>query len=194
MRRNLLVILALLLGITTLQAKPVDVAKAERLGLNFVQHKALFAKKAVQDLQLAYTQYADNGMATLYVFNFDGGYVIVAADDSFSPILGYSDQGNFVYENAPDGLHFMLDELSRGIVTVVEQGRPVSSDIVSRWKNLEAYGYLQANKGLPVVEPLVQQRWDQGSPFNMYVPNGCPSGCVATGQFRSYHIRLGEYD
>ena len=180
MRRNLLVILALLLGITTLQAKPVDVAKAQRLGLNFVHHKALFAKKAVQDLQLAYTQYADNGMATLYVFNFDGGYVIVAADDSFSPILGYSDQGNFVYENAPDGLRFMLNEISNGIVTVVEQGRPVSSDIVSRWKNLEAYGYLQANKGLPVVEPLVQQRWDQGSPFNMYVPNGCPSGCVAT--------------
>ena len=78
MRRNLLVILALLLGITTLQAKPVDVAKAQRLGLNFVQHKALFAKKAVQDLQLAYTQYADNGMATMYVFNFDGGYVIVS--------------------------------------------------------------------------------------------------------------------
>ena len=180
MRRKLLVILALLLGVTTLQAKPVDMAKAQRLGLNFVQHKALFAKKAVQDLQLAYTQYAANGMATMYVFNFDVGYVIVAADDSSSPILGYSDQGNFVYENAPDGLHFMLDELSRGIVTVVEQGRPVSSDIVSRWKNLEAYGYLQADKGLPVVEPLVQQRWDQGSPFNMYVPNGCPSGCVAT--------------
>jgi hypothetical protein len=180
MRRKLLVILALLLGVTTLQAKPVDMAKAQRLGLNFVQHKALFAKKAVQDLQLAYTQYADNGMATMYVFNFDGGYVIVAADDSSSPILGYSDQGNFVYGSAPDGLRFMLDELSRGIVTVVEQGRPVSSDIVSRWKNLEAYGYLQADKGLPVVEPLVQQRWDQGSPFNMYVPNGCPSGCVAT--------------
>ena len=93
MRRKLLVILALLLGITTLQARPVDVAKAQRLGRNFVQHKAMFAKNAVQDLQLAYTQYADNGMATMYVFNFDGGYVIVAADDSSSPILGYSDQG-----------------------------------------------------------------------------------------------------
>lgn len=180
MRRKLLVILALLLGITTLQARPVDVAKAQRLGRNFVQHKAMFAKNAVQDLQLAYTQYADNGMATMYVFNFDGGYVIVAADDSSSPILGYSDQGSFAYENAPDGLRFMLDELSRGIVTVVEQGHPVSSDIVSRWKNLEAYGYLQADKGHTIVEPLVQQRWDQGSPFNMYAPNGCPSGCVAT--------------
>ena len=180
MRRNLLVMLALLLGITTLHAKPVDVAKAQRLGQNFVQHKAMFAKNAVQDLQLAYTHHADNGMATMYVFNFDGGYVIVAADDSSSPILGYSDQGEFVYENAPDGLRFMLDELSRGIVTVVAQGSPVSNDIVSRWKNLEAYGYLQADKGLPVVEPLVQQRWDQGVPFNMYVPSGCPTGCVAT--------------
>ena len=180
MRRKLLVILALLLGITTLQAKPVDVAKAERLGLNFVQHKALFAKKAVHALQLAYIQYADNGMATLYVFNFDGGYVIVAADDSSSPILGYSDQGNFVYESAPDGLRFMLNEISNGIVTVVEQGRPVSSDIVSRWKNLEEHGILQANKGLEVVEPLISTRWDQGAPFNMYVPNNYPTGCVAT--------------
>ena len=34
MRRNLLVILALLLGMTTLQAKPVDVGTAQHLGLN----------------------------------------------------------------------------------------------------------------------------------------------------------------
>ena len=180
MKSKLLVILALFLGIATLQAKPVDVAKAQRLGLSFAQHKALFAKNMVQDLQLAYTYRADNGMATMYVFNFDGGYVIVAADDSSSPILGYSDEGNFTYENAPDGLRFMLDEISKGIVTVVEQGRPVSNDIVLRWKNLEAYGYLHADKGLPVVEPLIQQRWDQGTPFNLYVPSGCPTGCVAT--------------
>ena len=102
MRRNLLVILALLLGFTTLQAKPVDVAKAQRLGLNFIQHKDMFAKNAVQELQLAYIHHADNGMATMYVFNFNGGYVIVSADYSSSPILGYSDQGQFDYASAPD--------------------------------------------------------------------------------------------
>lgn len=180
MRKNILLILALILGVTSLQAKPVDVAKAQRLGLNFVQHKALFAKNAVQDLQLAYTHHADNGMATMYVFNFNGGYVIVAADDSSSPILGYSDEGNFVYENAPDGLRFMMDELSKGIALTVEQGIPASSDIVSRWNNLETYGYLHADKGQVVVGPLVQLRWDQTPPFNMYVPDGCPTGCVAT--------------
>ena len=47
MKRNLLVMLALLLGITTIHAKPVDVAKAQRLGQNFVQHKAMYAKNAL---------------------------------------------------------------------------------------------------------------------------------------------------
>ena len=110
MRRNLLVILALLLGFTTLQAKPVDVAKAQRLGLNFVQHKAMFAKNDVQNIDLAYTFRTESGMAGAYAFNFDGGFVIVAANDLSSPILGYSDQGNFDYETAPDGLLFMMSE------------------------------------------------------------------------------------
>lgn len=180
MRRNILVIIALLLGITIMQAKPVDVSTAQRLGLNFIQHKAMFAKNSVQSLDLAYTFRAENGMATAYVFNFEGGFVIVAADDVSSPILGYSDRGNFDYDHAPDGLLYMLGELSRSIEMMVEQGVSVPNDILCRWKNLEAYGRLNPEKGTSVVGPLVQQRWDQGSPFNMYAPGGCPTGCVAT--------------
>ena len=179
MRRNLLVIITLLLGVAAM-AKPVDVATAQRLGLGFVQHKAMFAKNAVNNLDLAYTYHAESGMATAYVFNFDGGFVIVAADDCSSPILGYSDRGNFDYETAPDGLRFMLDEISRGIETVALQGNPVSNDILCRWKNLEAYGVMHPDKNFPVVGPLVQLKWNQDYPYNMYVPAGCPTGCVAT--------------
>ncbi len=180
MRKNLLVILALLLGITTLQAKPVDMATAQRLGLNFVQHKAMFAKNAVQSLDLAHTFRADNGMATAYVFNFDGGFVVVAADDCSLPIIGYSDQGRFDYGQAPDGLLFMMDETSRGIATMVAQGRTASSDVLCCWKNLEDYGVMRPERNNPLVGPLVQQRWNQDSPYNMYCPSGCPTGCVAT--------------
>ncbi len=180
MRKNLLVIISLLLGITALQANPVDVSKAQRLGQSFVQHKAMFAKSAVNDLNLAYTYRSESGMVTAYVFNFDGGFVIVAADDCSSPILGYSDRGNFNYETAPDGLRFMLSEISRGIETMVQQGNPIPSDILCRWKNLEAYGVMHPDRNYPVVGPLVQLKWDQGSPYNMYVPGGCPTGCVAT--------------
>ena len=180
MKRNLLLILALFLGIATLQAKPVDVTTAQRLGQNFIQHKAMFVKNTVNDLDLAYTYRAENGMATAYVFNFDGGYVIVAADDCSSPILGYSDQGSFDYETAPDGLRFMLSEISRGIEITVQQGKPVPSNILCRWKNLEAYGVMHPDRGQSVVGPLVQTKWDQGAPYNMYAPGGCPTGCVAT--------------
>ena len=180
MRKNLLVILALLWGITTLHAKPVDVGNAQRLGLNFIQNKALFAKNAVNHMNLAYTCHADNGMATAYVFNFNGGFVIVAADDVSSPILGYSDQGNFDYESAPDGLRFMLGETSRSIESMVEQGITATNDILCRWKNLEEYGMMHPEKGTAVVEPLVQQKWNQDYPYNMYAPGGCPTGCVAT--------------
>ena len=180
MRKHLLFAFALLLGITTLQAKPVDVATAQRLGKSFVQHKALFAKNALQDLELAYTLRAENGMVTAFVFNFNGGFVIVAADDTSSPILGYSDCGNFNYETAPDGLRFMLDEISRGIATVAIQRHSASTDILNRWKDLEDYGVMNPAKGLPVVEPLIDLRWNQDYPYNMYVPTGCPTGCVAT--------------
>ena len=180
MRRNLLVIITLLLGITAMQAKPVDVATAQRLGRNFIQHKAMFDKSAVNDLDLAYTYHAENGMATAYVFNFNGGFVVVAADDYSSPILGYSDRGNFDYETAPDGLRFMLNEISRGIEMTVQQGGPLPSDVLCRWKNLEAYGVMHPDRNFPVVGPLVQLKWNQDSPYNMYVPGGCPTGCVAT--------------
>ena len=55
MRKQLLLLFSLMLGVAFVQAKPVDVAKAQRLGLNFVQHKAMFAKNDVQSLDLAYT-------------------------------------------------------------------------------------------------------------------------------------------
>ena len=180
MKKNLLVILALFLGITSLQAKPIDVGTAQRLGRNFIQHKAMFAKHAVDDIDLNYTYRADDGTATMFVFNFDGGFVIVAADDCSSPILGYSNQGNFNYETAPDGLRFMLGELSNDIEKRVRLNQPASSDILCRWKNLEAYGMLHPDRGAVVIGPLVQLRWNQDSPYNMYVPGGCPTGCVAT--------------
>lgn len=180
MKRNLLVILALLLGISTLQAESVDVAKAQRLGLNFVQHKALFAKNDVQNIDLAYTFRTESGMAGAYAFNFNGGFVIVAANDLSSPILGYSDQGNFDYDTAPDGMLFMMSEHMRGIETLAAQKHAATSDVLARWKNIEEHGVMHLDKGAPVVDFLVHLKWNQDAPYNMYAPGGCPTGCVAT--------------
>ena len=180
MKKIILLVTAILLGLTTMQAKPVDVAKAQRLGQQFIQNKPMLAKNTVNQFDLAYTFRADNGIATAYVFNFDGGFVVVSADDCYHPILGYSDHGNFDYDNAPDGLLFMLGEVNKEIAQCVAENIPTTSDIACQWKNLEAYGVLNPEKNIALVGPLVQTKWDQGAPYNMYVPNGWPTGCVAT--------------
>ena len=64
MKKTILLVTALMLGLVTMQAKPVDVAKAQRLGQQFIQNKAMFAKQDINQLDLAYTFRADNGMAT----------------------------------------------------------------------------------------------------------------------------------
>jgi hypothetical protein len=179
MKKVILLVTVLLLGFT-MQAKPVDVAKAQRLGQQFIQNKSMFAKQASNQLDLAYTFRADNGMATAYVFNFNGGFVAVSADDCYRPVLAYSDCGTFDYDNAPDGLKFMLGELSDDIERCVAENVPMTSDIACQWKNLEAFGLLHPDRNTPVVDVLIETKWDQGTPYNMYVPNGWPTGCVAT--------------
>ena len=177
MRRLLLISLALLAGFTTLQAKPVDANRAQRLGQSYMEQQ--LAKNNVT-LDLAYTSRSDNGTPTAYVFNFANGFVIVSADDCYHPILGYSVSGRFDYKQAPDGLRFMLGQLSREIAQCIAEGITTTSDIACQWKNLEQSGTLSNQKNIPLVGPLVQTKWDQGAPYNMYAPNGYPTGCVAT--------------
>jgi len=40
-----------------------------------------------------------------------------------------------------------------------------------------------------VIGPLMTTTWDQGPPYNMFIPNGYPTGCVATAmaQVMNYH-------
>ncbi len=177
MRKISLALFVLLAGLTTLQAKPVDALRAQRLGQSYMEQK--LAKSNIT-LDLAYTSRADNGTPTAYVFNFHNGFVVVSADDSYHPILGYSERGRFDYEQAPDGLRFMLDALSHEIAQCIAECIATTSDIACQWKNLEACGMLGNQKNIPLVGPLVQTKWDQGSPYNLYAPNGYPTGCVAT--------------
>ena len=181
MKRHLLSLLALCMTAGILNAYPVDVKTAKDLGLKFVQHKSEFSSRnVVNDITLNTTYRSADGLATFYVFDVNDGFVMVAADDCSRPILGYSNEGAFDLNNAPDGLLFMLDELSNGIAAAVKANIPANSDIVCQWKNLEAHGFLHPEKGNPYVHPLIQLKWNQDYPYNMFVPSGCPTGCVAT--------------
>ena len=98
----------MLLCMTTLNARPVDVARAKEIGQKFAQANFNNYSRS-NELQLVYTGASSRGEACFYAFNAgDDGFVIVSADDRFRPIVGYSDEGPFATENMSPELAFYL--------------------------------------------------------------------------------------
>ena len=187
MRKLLSLVVAVVLGMGAIFANPVDVNTAKALGQKYVQAKFEMTRNA--DLTLYYTVTSDKGEPCAYVFNLgDEGFVIVAASDNVRPILGYSENGAFDATNPYNGAMFMLETYKNSISYAIEKNIKPTPDIAAQWRSLENCGRLNSkNRG--TVGPLVQTKWNQNSPYNLYAPASsaagapggrCYAGCVAT--------------
>jgi len=113
-----------------------------------------------------------------YVFNVNGsdGFIIVSADDSTQPILGWCDHGSFDAANMPENMRALLESYEEEL----------------QWMSrAAAVGVPSVSSPAPVkdaIAPLLTTRWNQGSPFNLQCPyylnnannSHCVTGCVAT--------------
>ena len=107
-----------------------------------------------------------------YVFNRgeNGGYVIVSGDDQTLPVLGYTEEGEFDYNNLPDNMRAWLQDYEEELLFL--SGTPALSK--------PAYAPVHDK-----IEPMVTTKWNQGSPYNdecpLYFNQGrSVTGCVAT--------------
>ena len=178
-----MLMLALFVG--QLIASPVDVNTARQLGLKYVQGNAT---KQVAELELAYTQTTESGANALYVFNFEGGYMIMAADDVAQPVLAFGEEGCFDANNIPDGLAYYLRHYARQIEYAVTNNMTAEPEIAEQWEQIRRYGFIRSERATRGdVAPLISTNWNQDSPFNAYCPTGqggpggrAYAGCVAT--------------
>ena len=178
-----MVMLALFVG--QLIASPVDVNTARQLSLKYAQGNAT---KKVANLDLAYTQTTESGANALYVFNFEGGYLIMAADDVAQPILAFGEEGCFDANNIPDGLAYYLRHYARQIEYAVNNSMTADPEISEQWEQIRRYGVIRSERSTRGdVAPLISTNWNQDSPFNAYCPTGqggpggrAYAGCVAT--------------
>ena len=186
MKKTLFLMMTMALFVSQLIASPVDVEQARHLGTKYVQsHSA----RNVTELTLAYTETMESGANALYVFNFDGGYIIVAADDVAQPILAYGEEGNFDATQISDGLAYYLRFYARQINYAVENNLQPEAEVTAQWENIARTGY-EGNNARGTrgdIAPLVTLNWNQDSPFNAYCPTGqggpggrAYAGCVAT--------------
>ena len=176
MKRFILVLFFIALGLGRLSAAYIDLTVAQRAAESFVRTASTAELRSGEVcLVLAVPNY--------YVFNVgSSGFVVISSDDCFRPVIGYSNEGNFGVNDSPELLYY-LDNLARGRQEALRAGMTQEDSVREEWSRLLAGGSLPSrNRGVSFY--LVQTKWDQGDPYNKFCPAGdggrSYAGCVAT--------------
>ena len=111
----------------------------------------------------------------------DGGFAVIASDDKFAPVLGYSDT-QFTADGMPPAMQWWMDMAEHALQTALDNGYEVTPT-----------AELRDGKYPESVDELLTTRWDQSMPFNKELVRitgkSYPTGCMATAmaQIMKYH-------
>lgn len=116
----------------------------------------------------------------LTVFQAKGMFVVIANDDAFRAVIGYSDAS---FSSESKSLEWFLDVANESMARDVKMGVTHRAPVVP-----------DASRFKASFDPLLSTKWNQGEPYNLLCPkatngNNYPSGCVATAlsQIMKYH-------
>lgn len=186
-----------------IHAGNVDLALAQRTGINFYYEK-LGLRHAIdyQSIKIrdSFTiRYAD--MPVYYVFNLDEkGFIIIAADDAVTPVLAYSDEGSYQPGNLPPQFISWTEGYARQIAYAAHNQIPATKSISDEWLRLSTSdpSTLKTPQVEREVSPLLISTWDQGTHYNKLCPVDAGgsgghvwAGCVATAMCQvMYYYRF----
>ena len=172
---------------------PIDETTAKQLAQNFWKENNTMAvrdgkvfKNQMNEARFVNVA-ARHGYSEFFIFNNTAGkgYVIMAADDCVTPILGYSYENNFVEGELPPNFKAWLDGYAEQIHAATAMKLNATEEIRTDWE------CLRQSKTLPIksekaVGPLVQAKWNQAPYYNAQCPydynanERTVTGCVAT--------------
>ena len=174
----------------SLNAAPRSAENALKVAQSFYQERNLLRSVSDADFRLVYTG-ESKGLRSAsepyyYIYNVgeDGGFVMVSGDDRVDPVIGYGMSGAFDPTNIPANMAGWFKEYERQIDFV----RTLPENV------LPAKASVSADDGLPNrVEPLIQTKWNQGTPYNdlcpmigdLHAQTGC--GATAMAQIMNYY-------
>lgn len=190
MKRRFTLLLSLAFIFAASFAGNVDENTARRVATAFLHSRMPDAHMVAPELPEALPAIHIGSERTLmYAFNFEkGGYVLVSATDAAIPVLGYSFDGIFTFDNQPPALSAWLTGYELQLSDIMDRNLAATPEISASWKSLTDYQPGEtAQRDLRSVEPLLPSTWDQGSRYNALCPvDGAGpgghvyAGCVAT--------------
>ncbi len=182
--KNVLTTILIFLISLSISGKPVNQKVAQQIAEGFysVQSGLKATNISVKEI----IPYLYEGETSMYIFSFTtGGFVIVSADDSETPILGYSLKSPVKKEIDNSEVKYLFDLYGKAI-NLAKSSKIENPEIAKQWELLLKG---EAKKTIAAVDPLLTTTWDQGSGYNNLCPSGTPTGCVATAmaQIMYYH-------
>ena len=182
MKKLFLTLFALLICSIMAQAKPVDVAKAQSAAQKFATAQ-LSLYRAIPELAFTGPNKA------FYVFNMGShAFVIIAGDDAYRPVIGYSDESAFDASNIPPALADYLEGIAESIHRLRSRGNAVAAPLVAaEWESMMTQGRLISRNGGRGTGYFCQTKWNQDYPYNCLCPEDPAGsgghtyvGCLAT--------------
>lgn len=164
----------LLLLTVPMKANPVDAKTAQKVAETFMQAQT-GTKATLQRIDYA----EQTEFPHFYVFGTKSSFVIISADDCVEPVLGYSTENPFGTEKMPENLFWWLKDYDEQITDAAKSGQKATGEVAQQWKELASGNTSKAHSEV-IVEPLIQTKWNQGSPYNIHCPGSNSTGCVAT--------------
>ncbi|HNW97565.1 MAG TPA: C10 family peptidase [Bacteroidales bacterium] len=172
-------------------AEKVDLKTAKNVAINSYQenYSNLYDKSADGIFITDEFLISENSQLLYYVFNTsNGGFIMVAADDIFRPVMGYSFESTYSNENQPPQFISWINMYKKEITEDVSLKLNATPDIESEWNKYKVNPEdFISTKGTKSVLPLVFSKWDQGGCYNTLCPadaagaaGHCYVGCVAT--------------
>ncbi len=167
---------------------------AQKVAKNFYFEKSNQFKIPINyfDLQITNIIEHKNGQETVFfVFEFNNeGFVIVSAEDAFTPVIGYSYEGHFPKDldytsNYGSFIYSYIEQ----IIFARENNVSATSEVSNMWKHLltDEISLLNTQDGGKDIEPLLTSTWNQDNPYNILCPEDASgpgghvyAGCVAT--------------
>lgn len=173
-------------------AKEVELFKAKKIAKNFYFEKIKALSKIDYNSILInkyFTEKDDNNIL-YYVFNINSeAFVIISGSDLSFPVLGYSLQGIYNFENQPENFKFWMENYKIQLKEIIKNDIQADVKTQKLWLHLSTDNpdELNISKSENQVEPMITTQWDQGRYYNEYCPTDPAgpdghvwAGCVAT--------------
>lgn len=179
MKKQYLIIMLLLAVTCTVMAGPRSASQIRKAAENVLKVKTM--SKQVRGKSSAELKVLHEATQLTVLGYTDGGFAVIANDDTFAPVLGYSDT-QFSTDNMPPAMLWWMNMTDESLEAALENGENVKAGI--EYKSLE---YPEA------VPELLSTRWDQMTPYNKEIVSitgkSYPTGCMATAmaQIMKYH-------